>query len=182
MEEHGIQLNQVSGIIVDFQEKILNAMANKEEVKKRAVILTKGLHLLGVPMILTTQYAKGLGENIAEIKEAMGSPEEYDKSTFSVLKTPEIAQQLSTDRKYVILCGIEAHICVLQTALDLKKQGFEPIIVADCISSRKESDIKYALMRAQGEGILITSSEAILYELMGSAKHPAFREISALIK
>lgn len=82
----------------------------------------------------------------------------------------------------MIICGIEAHICVLQTVIDMKEAGYQPILVADCISSRSSEDKRYALIRAQQEGALITTAEALLYELMETSKAPEFKTISALVK
>ena len=85
-------------------------------------------------------------------------------------------------KKNVILCGIEAHICVLQSLMDLQAAGYQTILVADCVASRSDRDLAFAYERAKQEGAIITSAEAILYELAGSSKHPAFKTISALVK
>ena len=82
----------------------------------------------------------------------------------------------------MILCGIEAHICVLQSVIDLKAAGYQPVLVWDCVSSRRLRDREIALLRAQAEGAVITGSESLLFELTGSAEHPCFRQISALVK
>ena len=168
-----ILAENTSCIVIDYQEKILPAMSGREELVANSAALLKGLNLLEIPMVLTTQYAKGLGNNIPEICEAIGSDVAYDKTTFSAM---------DKERKNVLICGIEAHICVLQTAIDLKAAGYQPVIVADCVSSRKELDKELGLKRAEQEGILITSKEAILFELTRKAGGPVFKQISALIK
>lgn len=106
----------------------------------------------------------------------------YDKTTFSAYETEAVYEAMDKERKNVLICGIEAHICVLQTAIDLKAAGYQPVIVADCVSSRKELDKELGLKRAEQEGILITSKEAILFELTRKAGGPVFKQISALIK
>ena len=133
-------------------------------------------------MVLTTQYAKGLGDNVSAITDAMGVTEAIDKGVFSVYASDDVKAALPHGRKNVIICGIEAHICVLQTVIDMKEAGYQPILVADCISSRSSEDKKYALIRAQQEGALITTAEALLYELMETSKAPEFKTISALVK
>lgn len=177
-----IRPEDTSAIVIDYQEKIVPAMANKEALLKKTVILLKGLQLLGIPMILTTQYAKGLGMNLPEITEAIGSEAYIDKGTFSVYDSHEAKAKLGTDRKNVIICGIEAHICVLQTIIDLVAAGYQPILVADCVSSRSVEDKEMALLRAQQEGALITTTESILYELLQKSGSDTFKQISKLIK
>lgn len=178
-----IELQDTCCVVIDYQEKIVPTMYQKEELLCNSAVLLKGLKALGVPMLLTTQYAKGLGCNVPEITEVMGQPEELDKTTFSVYETPAIAEAIQrTGRKNVLICGIEAHICVLQSAIDLKAAGYQPVIVADCVSSRTEENIRLGLKRAEQEGILLTSKEAILFELTRRAGGDVFKQISALIK
>ena len=171
-------------IVIDYQEKILPAMSDPKILVERSEILLKGLKLLDVPMILTTQYAKGLGDNISTITSAMEyEGEVYDKTTFSAYETESVRQKLeASGRKQVIICGIETHICVLQTAIDLKAAGYEPILVADCVDSRKPMDKEYGLKRAMQEGVWMTTTEQLLFELTRKAGGPLFKQISALIR
>ena len=177
-----IEAQDTFAIVIDYQERILAAMHEKEELLRRSEILVAGLHALDVPMILTTQYAKGLGDNVESITRAMGCNQAIDKNTFSVYANEQVRSAIPRDKRYVILCGIEAHICVLQSMIDLQAAGYQTILVTDCVSSRNPSDCAYALVRAKQEGALITTSEAILYELLGGSAHPAFKTISTLIK
>lgn len=178
-----IELQDTCCIVIDYQEKILPAMHEKDALLADSVTLLKGLKALGVPMILTTQYAKGLGSNLPEIREAMGEPEELDKTTFSVYENETVAGRIrELGKKQVLICGIEAHICVLQTAVDMKAAGYQPVIVADCVSSRKAADKELGLRRAEQEGVLLTSKEAILFELTRRAGGDVFKQISALVK
>lgn len=171
-------------IVIDYQEKILPAMANREELMKNSVTLLSGLKELEIPMTLTTQYAKGLGINVKEITDAIGSEEYFDKKSFSAYGVPEVAKLLDEDetRKNVIICGIEAHVCVLQTIMDLSAAGYQPILVEDCVSSRNPHDMDMAIKRAAVEGALITTKEALLFELLQGASSVHFKQISALIK
>lgn len=177
-----ISAENTTCLVIDYQEKILPAMAKKEELLVNSVKLLKGLKILGIPMTITGQYTKGLGLNVPEIFEAAGTEQYIDKMTFSSYEVPEVQRALGTEKKNVILCGIEAHVCVLQTAIDLKEAGFCPILVTDCISSRKESDKEMALIRAQQEGVLLTTSEAVLFELTRKAGTDVFKQISKLVK
>lgn len=177
-----ILAENTSCLVIDYQEKIMPAMANREELLANSVKLLTGLKLLGIPMTITGQYTKGLGLNVPEIFEAAGTEEYIDKMSFSSYEVPQVQAALGQERKNVIVCGIEAHVCVLQTLIDLKEAGYQPILVTDCISSRKESDKEIALIRAQQEGVLLTTSEAILFELTRKAGTDVFKQISKLVK
>ena len=134
-------------------------------------------------MLFTEQYPQGLGKtDPALLALAPGAPV-IEKTSFGAADTPVFSAALRPlGRDQIILFGIEAHICVLQTALGLKELGYTPVFAADCISSRGEGDYAFALERARQEGILLTSCEALLFELTRAKEHPRFREISALIK
>ena len=138
--------------------------------------------MLGVPVYLTQQYTKGLGDTVAPIREAAGTSEHLEKLTFSAY--PQLREKLlpPEQQPYVLLCGIESHICVLQTAMDLKAHGYQPYLVTDCLSSRKPADHRMALERAKQEGILLTTCEATLFELLAAAGTPDSKAIQKLIK
>ena len=174
-----IEAKQCTAIAVDFQERLMPVMHGKEELVKRTGILLAGLRVLGIPVCITQQYTKGLGMTIAEVTEAAGSSEYIEKIEFSSYGA---TADFIKSRKYVIVCGIEAHICVLQTVIDLKEKGFQPVLVTDCVSSRKESDKKIALMRARDEGVILTTSESILFELLKKAGTETSKKIQKLIK
>ncbi len=168
-------------MIVDYQEKLVPAKSKKEVLVEISLRLIKGCKALGVPMYITGQYTKGLGLNLPEIFEAAGTEEYFDKLSFSSYELPQVQEALK-GKKTVLLCGMEAHVCVLQTALDLKEAGFVPVLVTDCISSRKEKDKEGAIYRALGEGILLTTYEAVLFELTKRAGTDGFKTISKLVK
>jgi nicotinamidase-related amidase len=177
-----VLLENTAAMIIDYQEKIMPAMWERDQLLRNSIQLIKGLKILEIPRYITSQYTKGLGMNLPEIFEAAGTKKYMDKMTFSSYDTPEIKEALGNERKNIILCGIEAHVCVLQTAIDLKAAGFLPILVTNCISSRRESDKEIALIRAQQEGIILTTSEAILFELTRKAGDEKFKQISKLVK
>lgn len=171
-------------LIIDYQERLVPVIHNSEELIHNSEILVKGLNALGIPMLVSQQYTKGIGMTVPAIAEAVGEEFTYfDKLTFSCAENQEILQKLMENkRKNIILCGIEAHICVLQTAIDLMAKGFHVILVEDCIGSRRENDRKTAIQRAAAEGAVITTYESILFELTRVAKTDVFKVISNLIK
>lgn len=179
-----IKVEETIGLIIDYQDKILPAMNEKEWIINNTEKLVKGLKLLDVPVILSQQYTKGLGNTVQEITDAAQTQEYFDKTTFSCYSNQQIQKWINSQKqcKNVIICGIESHICVLLSALELKEAGYHPILVTDCMSSRRAYDHEAAIQRATQNGIEVTTYESILFELLGDAKHPKFKEISSLIK
>lgn len=174
-----IEPEESVAIIIDIQERLVPVMYKKEAFIENTEILVAGLKELGVPMCLTQQYTRGLGNTIASITEAAGSDQYVEKIHFSAYE--EISSFLEA-KKFVIICGIEAHICVLQTVIDVKEKGYVPVLVTDCISSRKESDKKVAVKRAQSEGAILTTYESLLFELLKVAGTSTSKHIQRLIK
>lgn len=169
-------------IVVDYQEKLIPAMHDKEDLIKTSAMFLKGLRVLGIPTVVSQQYTKGLGATIPEISEALGEFNHCEKVSFSVY-ADDIKEKIDKlQRKNVLICGTEAHVCVLQTLIDLRAAGFNVFYVVDCVGSRKQSDKKYAIKRAMCEGAFITSAEAALFELTAGAGSDAFKEISKLVK
>ena len=149
-------------MVIDMQEKLLPAMYNRRDCEDRVLMLIRGLRALEIPLLVTQQYTKGLGSSIPQVYEAAGSDVYFDKRTFSCAKDENIVAALKNkNRKNVIICGTEAHVCVLQTCIDLKAMGYQPILVTDGIASRKKSDLKAAIQ----EGILVTTAETALFAL-----------------
>ena len=170
-------------LVIDYQEKLIPVIYNNEEIVNKTSILIKGLRELVVPIIVSQQYTKGLGNTISPIAEALGDFEPFDKKSFSLIGDEDINRAIKhTGRRNVIVCGVEAHICVLQTLLDLSEEGYNVYLVEDCIGSRKENDKVMACRRAENEGGYITTYEAVLYELTGGAGNPHFKAISKLTK
>ncbi|MBB2182299.1 isochorismatase family protein [Lachnospiraceae bacterium MD1] len=171
-------------LIIDFQERLVPVMDNKEALLHNTEILMKGLVTLGIPMIVTQQYTKGIGMTVPILANAYGDNfEYYDKVTFSCAEDEAILKKIEeSGKRNIIVCGVEAHICVLQTVIDLLERGYHVILVEDCIGSRKQNDRLIATQRAAAEGALLTTYEAILFELTRVAKTDTFKEISRLIK
>ncbi len=178
-----IDRDSTIGVVIDIQEKLLPHMFEKDEVVRNTNILIQGLKELGVAVIVTEQYKKGLGETVESIAGFVKEFPHLEKISFSCCDDPKFTEKLETSTKrFVIIAGIESHVCVLQTAIDLKERGFHPVVVADCISSRTETNKELALIRMQQEGVLITSYESILFELARKAGTEEFKAISRLVK
>lgn len=170
-------------LIIDDQVRLLPSITDSELLLKNTGILIQGLKILDVPMMITQQYTRGLGMSDSSIYLHAETMDYMEKRTFSCWGDEDIRQKIQdSGRRQMILFGIEAHICVLQTALDLLRNGYEVILVEDCVSSRKLSDKDTALRRMIQEGAMVTSYESLLFELMETSLHPHFKEISQLIK
>lgn len=189
---------QSVGLLVDVQERLFPHMHEKEHLLGRIKTLFAGLEVLGVPHLATEQYKRGLGETIPELAGfaaaavgggsiAAGSSDPgrgaIEKLAFSCYDDEVFAAAIEkTGRKAVIIAGIESHVCVSQTSLDLLAAGYRPVVVADAVSSRKLSDKKTALVRLRQAGVTVTSVEAILFELCRVSRTDEFKAISALVK
>lgn len=171
------------GLVIDIQERLFPVMHEKETLLKNCQILIEGLNQLSVPVLVSQQYTRGLGETLPEVKSLFTEFEYLEKKDFSCFDVPEIREKLDAFKaKNVIICGIESHVCVLQTAVDLKEAGLNPIVVMDCVSSRTAENFELAKERFRHEGILMTSYESILFELTRAAGTDEFKAISKLVK
>ena len=174
-----IERDNTVALVIDYQVKLVPVMDEKERLIQNSSILLAGLKYLGVPMIVTQQYTKGLGITVQEIREAMESDDYIDKISFTAFDS--VKEQIM-DKKFVIVCGIEAHICVLQTVIDLVEAGFVPVVVEDCLSSRKPNDKEVAIRRMLQEGAIVTTYESLLFELLKIAGTEESKRIQRLIK
>ncbi|HDR52133.1 MAG TPA: hydrolase [Mariniphaga anaerophila] len=178
-----ITKENTTGLVIDIQERLFPAMWEKEKFLKNCQILIHGLNELGLPLLVTQQYTKGLGETVEGIKSVLPDFQSIEKRDFSCCDEPQVNLKLAELQiKNVIICGIESHVCVLQTAIDLKEAGFNPVVVMDCVSSRTQESIELAKERFRFEGIMMTSVESILFELTRSSAAPEFKTISKLVK
>lgn len=172
-----------TGLIVDIQERLFPVIAEKESLMANCIKLAEGLKILNIPIMVTQQYTKGLGPTMNELSSLLQPFSHIEKNTFSCLDEPQYAEYLSlSGKKNVLICGIESHVCVLQTAIDLKENGYQPIVLADCIGSRRPAEKETALNRFYQEGIVVSTVESILFELTRSAAAPEFKSISKLVK
>lgn len=178
-----IKKDNTIGLIIDIQERLVPAIWEKEVLLKNCQILIRGLNELKIPLLVTQQYTKGLGETIPEIKSVIQDFSFIEKRDFSCCDEPVVMDKLSElGAKNIIVCGIESHVCVLQTAVDLKDAGFNPVVVMDCVSSRTRENVELAKERFRYEGIMMTSYESILFELTRSSVAAEFKAISKLVK
>lgn len=167
--------------MVDIQEKLFPHIENQEALCKKIITLLDGMKALAIPIMAARQYPKGLGDTIEEL--GVYFSQYYDKMTFSCCGSENLVAELhKASRKNVIIIGIEAHICVLQTVIDLKALGFTPIVVVDGIGSRDKRDYEIALKRMEHEGAVLTTVESILFELCHTAGTEEFKMISRLVK
>ncbi|NTV77655.1 MAG: isochorismatase family protein [Clostridiales bacterium] len=179
-----ISIEDTLVLFIDFQEKLVPVVKEKEALLKNTEIFIKGLNLLEVPMIITRQYPKGLGDTVASIKNCLdANTSTMDKITFSCMDDENIAKKIAmSGRKTIIVCGIEAHICVLQTVIDLIENGYRVFLAEDCISSQRNHDLLAGKKRAYIEGAIPATCESLLFELTRKAGTTTFKEISKLVK
>lgn len=173
-----------AAVLVDVQEKLFPLISGYEQLEGNISRLVKGLQALNIPILITQQYTKGLGPTTAKLQSLFGDNFKHiEKAEFSCMDNVDFqAEFMGLGKDHLIIFGIESHVCVLQTVIDTVGMGFTPILVADCISSRKESDKKYALKRARKEGAVITTYEALLFELTRVSGTNEFKEISKIVK
>jgi len=171
------------GVVIDIQSRLYPFIQGHEEITRNNRILIRGFQILNIPIVVTQQYTKGLGETIPELAEVLGKYHYIEKMAFSCCDEPRFNEDLALASKmYVIVTGIEAHVCVMQTVNDLIGQGYIPVVVEDCIGSRKPNDKHMAVERMRQAGAIITTYESILFELLKYSGTPEFKEISKLVK
>ena len=167
-------------LVIDVQEKLLKAVFNKEIVEKKSRIIVKAAEALEIPIFVTEQYPQGLGESIEGIKD---SAQVFIKTSFNAMYQQELSQALKvTNKKQVIILGIETHICVHQTVAALLQEGFDVTVLRDGCGSRSELEYQSALAFMKQNGAKIKTTEMVLFELLKTAKHPKFKELQSLIK
>ncbi|MCC6582933.1 MAG: hydrolase [Chitinophagales bacterium] len=180
MQTGKLNLEDCLLLVIDIQERLIPVIHQHEEVIHNANILLKGMEILGVPVIVTEQYPKGLGNTCKEI--ILGDDAKVmEKITFSCLGNDHIKESVQTE-KQIIICGVEAHICVLKTALDLLDEGYQVHLITDAVSSRKKENKQVAIERMKQSGVFISSTEMILFQLLDKAGTEEFKLISKLIK
>lgn len=168
-------------LVIDVQEKLVPVIHQAERMVKNIAFLIDGAKLLGVPLQVTEQYPKGLGKTVAELARSLPPPPE--KVAFSCCAVPSVVDAFRKGaRTKVLLCGIEAHVCVQQTALDLRALDFHVYIAADAVGSRSPIDRDYALRRLEQAGCIVTTSEAAVFEWTGGSDHPQFKAMSKLVQ
>ncbi|NCB41037.1 MAG: hydrolase [Clostridia bacterium] len=183
MQSAMIRRDKAVVVVIDMQERLLPVMKNQAEIARKAAMLIRGAKILGTPILVTEQYPKGLGKTVPEIQEALGEFRPIEKTSFSVLGEPNFIEAFKElNRQDVIICGIESHVCIEQSALDFLNQGCQVYIMEDAVGSRSDEDKEVARRRMTEAGCIGTTVEAALFELVGDAKDPSFKEISNLVK
>ena len=170
-------------LIIDMQEKVLAPIPVREQLVANCGKLIEAAKLFSVPVVITEQYPKGLGPTVSELRGRLSDITTPEKLRFSAVETLNwgMAAERSDDRFKVVVAGIEAHVCVLQTVLDLLICGYQVHIAADAIGSRGKLDWKLALKRMASSGAVITTTDAILFEWCETAGTAEFKQLSKLV-
>ncbi len=171
-------------VVVDVQERFAPTMSAFDRLTGACERLAKAFHLLGLPVLATEQYPRGLGATVEPLRGAIGGAIP-DKTCFSAFGCSAIPEALrAAETRSVLVCGIETHVCVSQTVHDLLAAGFETHVAVDAVLSRdgRETDREVALRRMERAGAVLTTSESASFELMRDAKHPQFKDVQKLFK
>lgn len=176
---------QCALIVVDMQEKLLPPIFQKEQLVRNAQLLIRLAGILKIPALMTTQYSTGLGQTVPEIASLLPDTPVIDKQQFSCFGSDvfcSLLKRLPGNRNTVLLCGMESHICIAQTALAALREGYLVHVASDAVSSRTEWNWKIGLERMRAAGAVISSAEMMIYELLRSSGAPAFREMLPHLK
>ena len=179
-----LEPSKVAFLLIDVQEKLASKVENAEEILFNLQKAIKGLSILGISVYVSEQYPSGLGETVVSLKKLLCPDQKYfSKTTFSCFDSMELREKLlQPSIEQWIVAGLEAHVCVLQTAKDLVLAGKEVVVLNDCISSRSASNLLIAIAEMRECGIRVSSLETILFELIKDSKAPQFKQISQWVK
>ncbi len=171
--------DQSALLLIDIQEKLSPYVMKAEALLQRCLWLGQLANTLNVPLIVSEQYPKGLGQTMPVLREELGLSQCIEKIHFSCYREPSfVSQWQGLAKKQVVIAGIETHVCVLQTALDLLEAGYAVFVVVDAVSSRFELDHHYGLKRMKQNGVQLLSSEMVFFEWLRRAGTPEFKELS----
>jgi nicotinamidase-related amidase len=185
MARRPLEAEQCALIVVDMQEKLLPPIWEKERLVKNIQLLIRLAGILKIPALLTTQYAKGLGNTVPAVAEMLPNTQAIDKLMFSCFGSDafcSMLKRLPGQRTTVLLCGMETHICVMQTALGALREGYLVHVASDAVSSRTQMNWQIGLDRMRAAGTILSSTEMMLYELMRSSGAPAFKELLPFLR
>jgi nicotinamidase-related amidase len=175
--------SEVFLVVVDIQERFRTLQEHFARMVENSARLVKAFRILGLPVLVTEQYPKGLGLTVRELREALGEMTALEKTCFSSCGSEEFSARLKELRRIqALVCGIETHVCVSQTVHDLLRSGFSVHVAVDAVESRKELDREVALRKMERSGAILTTAEAAAFEVLADAKHPRFKEVQALFK
>lgn len=185
MARRPLEAEQCALIVIDIQEKLLPPIFEKERLVKNSQLLIRLAGILKMPTLMTTQYARGLGDTVPEIASLLPDPHPIDKQMFSCFGSDvfcSLLKRLPGNRTTVLLCGMESHICVTQTALSALREGYLVHVASDAVSSRTEWNWRIGLDRMRAAGAVISSTEMMVYELLRSSGAPEFKELLPYLK
>ena len=178
-----LQVHDCSLVLVDVQGKLAQLMVDKESLLKNLRILIQSVKILEVPILWCQQVPAALGPTVPEIAELLTDDTPIDKASFSCAgHDPFVVQLEALKRRHVLICGIETHVCVYQTAMDLLERDLTVTVIADAVSSRTAQNRQIGLDRLAAEGATLASTEMALFELLRTAEHPQFKQIAKLVK
>lgn len=170
-------------VVIDIQDRLFRVMHEKEKLLQNVLKLVKGVQVLDIPVVLTEQYPAGLGPTLPEISQPLPDIQPIEKYCFSCCDEERFQQTLeSSNRKQVLIAGIEAHICVYQTAMALLDSGYEVHVVVDCVASREVANKEVSLTKMSNAGVSLTTMEMALFELLKVGKGEKFKRISKIVK
>lgn len=177
-----LEKSKVCLLVIDVQEKLLPQMERSADIMQAIQTMIQGFQIMNLPIVVSEQYPEGLGSTVCSLKKMFEKKMDcFSKTTFSCFAEPELAKKLA-DYDQIIVAGIEAHICVLQTVKDLLHAGKQVVVLNDAISSRSIYDFSTAIAEMSRAGARISSVETVLFELIHDAKSEEFRSISLLVK
>jgi nicotinamidase-related amidase len=185
MARRPLETEDCALIVVDMQEKLLPPIWEKERLVRNVQLLIRLAGILKMPALVTTQYAKGLGNTVPEIASLLPGSPPIDKLMFSCFGSDvfcSLLKRLPGQRTTMLLCGMETHICVMQTALGALREGYLVHVASDAVSSRTELNWRIGLDRMRAAGAILSSTETMIYELLRSSGAPAFRELLPYLK
>ena len=178
-----LDIQQCCLTVVDVQGKLAQLMHGREALFKNIQILVQAAKILDIPILWCQQVPNALGPTVPEIAQFLEDNEPIDKAAFSCCGEEQFNTELKKlARNQVLLCGIETHVCIYQTAIDLLQQDFHVEVIADAVSSRTLENKQIALNRLSAEGLKISCTEMVLFDLLKTAEHPQFRQIAKLVK
>lgn len=185
MARRPLEAEQCALVVIDIQQKLLPPIFQKDQLVRNSQLLIRAAGILKIPAVISTQYAKGLGGTVPEIAALLPETEAIDKTLFSCFGSDvfcSLLKRLPGQRTTLLLCGMESHICVTQTALGALREGYLVHVASDAVSSRTEWNWKIGLERMRAAGAIISSTEMMIYELMRSSSSAAFKELLPHLK
>ncbi len=182
MDKYTLNKEETMLLIIDIQERLSRVMDKEEEVINNTGVLISMAKNMAMPIVVTEQYPKGLGNTVAQLEENLTDAKKFEKNTFTGCIEEVLAYLNSLNRKKIIITGMETHVCVFQTARDLLKEGYNVFIARDGVCSRSYDNYNNALELMRNMGAVISNTETILFDILKKSGTPEFKVLSKLIK